>query len=67
VRYDPATGRITGQDGVFLLRRFEAIAAGMGATLRKAAAAHRRAVVHLTVRDWAGNKRIYDVPVRLSS
>jgi hypothetical protein len=143
VRYDPATGRITGQNGVFLLRKFEAIAAdgtvpddttkpkatfsdrvvhravnrgsayfaglrikvseggqtvaslryrgkvagfglvtldtagsstfqfgprkGMGATLRKAAAAHRRAVVHLTVRDWAGNKRIYDVPVRLSS
>jgi uncharacterized protein DUF4394 len=142
VRYDPATGRVTGQNGVFLLRKFEAIAAdgtvpddttkpkatfsdrvlhrtvnsgsayfaglrikvdeggqtvaslryrgktagfglvtldtagsstfqfgprkGMGATLRKAAAAHRRAVVHLTVRDWAGNKRIYDVPVRLS-
>jgi uncharacterized protein DUF4394 len=143
VRYDPATGRVTGQNGVFLLGKFEAIAADgtvpddttkpkatfsdrilhrkvvrghayfaglrikvseggqtvaslryrgkvagfglvtretkgsstfqfgprkdMGATLRKAAAAHRRAVVHLTVRDWAGNKRIYDVPVRLSS
>jgi hypothetical protein len=38
----------------------------MGATLRNAAAAHRRAVVHLTVHDWAGNKRVYDVPVRLS-
>jgi hypothetical protein len=23
-------------------------------------------VVHLTVRDWAGNKRVYDVPVTLS-
>jgi hypothetical protein len=39
---------------------------GLGATLREAAAAHRRAVVHLTVRDWAGNKRVYVVPVRLS-
>jgi uncharacterized protein DUF4394 len=39
---------------------------GLGSTLRKAAAAHRRAVVHLTVRDWAGNKRVYDVPVTLS-
>ena len=39
---------------------------GEGATLRKAAAAHRLAVVHLTVHDWAGNKRTYDVPVRLS-
>ncbi|MEN3285322.1 MAG: hypothetical protein V7607_6462 [Solirubrobacteraceae bacterium] len=142
VRYDPASGRITGQNGVFLLRKFEAIAgdgavpddttkpkatfsdrvlrrkvtaghayfaglrlevseggqsvaslryrgkvAGfglvtretkgsstfqfgprkdMGTTLRRAAANHRRAVVHVTVRDWAGNKRIYDVPVRLS-
>jgi hypothetical protein len=39
---------------------------GLGSTLRNAAAAHRRAVVHLTVRDWAGNKRVYDVPVTLS-
>ena len=31
-----------------------------GDALRKAAAEHRRARVHLTVRDWAGNKRIYD-------
>jgi hypothetical protein len=142
VRWDPATGRVTGQDGTFLFVRVAALAAdgqvpddttkpkatfsdkvlrrkvtrgnaycqglrikvdeggqtvaslrfrgkiagfglvsrdsagsstlqigprkGMGATLRRAAAAHRRAIVHLTVRDWAGNKRIYDVPVRLS-
>jgi hypothetical protein len=38
----------------------------MSATLRKAAADGRRAVVHLTVHDWARHKRIYDVPVRLS-
>jgi Domain of unknown function (DUF4394) len=38
----------------------------LGATLRKAAAAHRRAVVHLTVHDWARNTRVYDVPVTLS-
>jgi hypothetical protein len=142
VRYDPATGRVSGQNGVFLQVKLAALAAdgqvpddhakpkatfshkvlrrtvtrghtsyqglhiqvneggqtvaslryrgkiagfglvtldrpgsatlqigprkGLGATLRRAAAAHRRAVVHLTVRDWAGNKRIYDVPVRLS-
>jgi hypothetical protein len=39
---------------------------GSAAALRKAAADHRRARVHLTVRDWAGNKRIYDRTVRLS-
>jgi hypothetical protein len=142
VRYDPATGRVTGQDGVFLQVKLAALAAdgpvaddhtkpkatfskkvlrrkatdgrayfqglrikvdeggqtvaslryrgkivgfglvtldrpgastlqvgprkGQNALLRKAAAAHRRAVLHLTVRDWAGNKRIYDVPVQLS-
>jgi hypothetical protein len=38
----------------------------MNATLRRAAADGRRAIVHLTVHDWAGNKRIYDVPVRLT-
>jgi hypothetical protein len=30
------------------------------AALRKAAKAHRRVIVHLTVRDWAGNKHVYD-------
>jgi hypothetical protein len=39
----------------------------MGATLRKAAAAHKRAIVHIAVHDWAQNKRSYDVAVRLSS
>jgi hypothetical protein len=38
-----------------------------GATaLRRAAKAHRRAIVHLTVRDWAGNKHIYDRAVGLA-
>ena len=37
-----------------------------GDALRKAAAEHRRARVHLTVHDWAGNTRIYDRTVRLS-
>jgi hypothetical protein len=37
-----------------------------GAALRRAAAAHRRVVVHLTVNDWAGNKHIYDKVLRLS-
>jgi Domain of unknown function (DUF4394) len=36
------------------------------ATLRRAAAAHRRAVVRVTVHDWAGNKRTYQKHVRLS-
>jgi hypothetical protein len=39
---------------------------GVAAALRKAAAAHRRALVHVTVHDWAGNKRVYDHAVRLS-
>jgi hypothetical protein len=143
VRYNPATGKITGQDGVYLLSRLDAIAAdgpvaddktppkatssgkflqrkvnkrgdaywtgltvktneggqilasirlngkvaGMaltsleragsahlqfgankkyGAALRRAAAAHRRVVVHVTVNDWARNKHIYDRAMRLS-
>jgi uncharacterized protein DUF4394 len=143
VRYDPATGKITGQDGVYLLSRLEAIAADgpvaddktppkatisgkvlqrkvnqrgdafwtglsvktneggqilasirlngkvagmalstleragsahlqfgankqLGAALRRAAAAHRRVVVHVTVNDWHRNKHIYDLAVRLS-
>jgi hypothetical protein len=37
------------------------------AALRKAAADHRRVGVHLTVRDGAGNKRIYDRTARLSA
>jgi hypothetical protein len=36
------------------------------AALRKVAKAHGRAVVHLTVRDWAGNKHVYDRAVRLA-
>jgi hypothetical protein len=36
------------------------------ATLHKAAAAHRRAVVRMTVHDEAGNKRTYQQAVRLS-
>ena len=36
------------------------------AVLRKAAAEHRRALVHVTVHDWAGNKTVYDRAVRLS-
>jgi hypothetical protein len=136
VRYDPATGKIRGQNGTFLGERLDAITAdgpvaddktapkatfsgkvlrrevkrgqsfwtglrvktneggqtvaslrlrgkvvGFGlvtldaagsarmdfgsskkdaALLRQAARAHRRVVVHLTVRDWAGNKHVYD-------
>lgn len=37
-----------------------------GAALRRAAAAHRRVLVHITVNDWAGNKHIYDRTFRLS-
>jgi hypothetical protein len=143
VRFDPATGKITGQNGVYLFDRVAAIAAdgpvaddktppkatlsgkvlerkvnkrgdaywtgvtvkaneggqtvasirlngkvaGMalasidragslelefganrkyGSALRRAAAAHRRVVVHVTVNDWAGNKHIYDRAMRLS-
>jgi hypothetical protein len=36
------------------------------ATLRRAAAAHWRALVHITVKDWAGNKRIYERAVSLA-
>jgi hypothetical protein len=39
---------------------------GTAGALRKAAADHRRVRVHLTVHDWAGNKRIYDRTVQLS-
>ena len=38
----------------------------LGAALRRAAAAHRRVVVHVTVNDWARNKHIYDRAIRLS-
>jgi hypothetical protein len=37
-----------------------------GAALRRAAATHRRVVVHLAVHDWAGNKHIYDKALRLA-
>jgi hypothetical protein len=143
VRFDPATGKITGQNGAYLLSRLDAIAADgpvaddktppnasisgkvlkrrvnkrgdafwtglnvktneggqilasirlngkvagmalttleragtahlqfgankkLGAALRRAAAAHRRVVVHVTVNDWVRNKHIYDRAVRLS-
>ena len=36
------------------------------AALRRAAKTGRRVVVHITVNDWAGNKHIYDRPMRLS-
>jgi hypothetical protein len=36
------------------------------AALRKAAKTGRRVVVHITVNDWAGNKHIYDRPMRLA-
>jgi hypothetical protein len=36
------------------------------AALRRAAWAHRRAIVHVTVRDFAGNKHVYDRPVALA-
>jgi hypothetical protein len=36
------------------------------AALLRAAKAGRRVVVHITVNDWAGNKHIYDRPMRLS-
>jgi hypothetical protein len=39
---------------------------GYGAELRRAAAVHRRAVVRMTVHDYAGNKRTYQRVVHLS-
>jgi hypothetical protein len=36
------------------------------AALRRAARAHRRVLVHLTVNDWAGNKHIYERALRLA-
>jgi hypothetical protein len=38
---------------------------GTAALLRSAAVQGRRAVLHLTVHDWAGNQRVYDHSVRL--
>jgi hypothetical protein len=143
VRYDPATGKVTGQNGVFFLRQLAAIAddgpvaddhtapkatlsgrtlhrhvsrgtafyTGLNvkvneggqtvgsvrlrgktvgftigtldtagtlklqfgsnkrddAALRRAARAHRKVLVHLTVRDWAGNKRTFDRSLRLAA
>jgi hypothetical protein len=60
--------------GFGLVTRFSAGSAAMefgsskksATALRRAARAHRRVVVHLTVRDWAGNKRIYDRSLRLA-
>ncbi|MGZ8650218.1 MAG: hypothetical protein ACXW08_16580 [Solirubrobacteraceae bacterium] len=34
--------------------------------LRRAAEAHRKVVVHITVHDFAGNKHVYDRALRLS-
>jgi uncharacterized protein DUF4394 len=56
----------TGTDVAGLLDVRLSPSKGQGAKLRKAAAAHRRAVVHVTARDWAGNKRTYQKAVRLS-
>jgi hypothetical protein len=39
---------------------------GNAALLRKAARAHRRVLVHVTVNDWAGNKHIYERVMRLA-
>lgn len=39
---------------------------GLNATLKRLAAQHRRLIVHATMHDWAGNKRAYDIPVRLT-
>jgi hypothetical protein len=39
---------------------------GTSALLRSAAADGRRALLHLTVHDWAGNQRAYDRAVRLA-
>jgi Domain of unknown function (DUF4394) len=36
------------------------------AILRQAAKAHRRALAHITVRDWGGNKHVYERTFRLS-
>ena len=60
--------------GFGLVTRYSAGSASMdfgarkqaAAALRKAAKAHRRVVVHITVNDWAGNKHIYDRPMRLA-
>ena len=60
--------------GIGLVTRYSAGSASMdfgarkqaAAALRKAAKAHRRVVVHITVNDWAGNKHIYDRPMRLA-
>jgi Domain of unknown function (DUF4394) len=38
----------------------------LGAALRRAAAQHRRVLVHVTVNDWGRNKHIYDRAMRLS-
>jgi Domain of unknown function (DUF4394) len=60
--------------GFSLVTRYSAGSASMefgarkqaAAALRQAAKAHRRVVVHITVNDWAGNKHIYDRPMRLA-
>jgi hypothetical protein len=56
----------TGSDVAGLLDMRLSPNRGEGAKLRSAAAAHRRAVLRLTVRDWAGNKRTVQRAVRLS-
>ncbi|HEY4094128.1 MAG TPA: DUF4394 domain-containing protein [Baekduia sp.] len=142
VRYDPATGRFTGEHGAYFGQRFDAIAAegevaddtvapkatfsggalhrhvnrgnayytglrlkvneggqtlaslrlggkvvgfgllsrydagsgemqiaprrGASAALKAAARSGRKVVVHLTVHDWAGNKRVYDHAMRVA-
>jgi len=70
-----ASMRLNGEViGFSLVTRYSAGSASMdfgarkqaAAALRKAAKAHRRVVVHITVNDWAGNKHIYDRPMRLA-
>jgi hypothetical protein len=56
----------TGTDVAGVLDMRFAPSKGQGARLRKAAAAHRRVVVRVTVRDWADNKRTIEKAVRLS-
>ena len=60
--------------GFGLVTRYSAGSASMdfgaskknAAALRRAAKAHRKVVVHVTVRDFAGNKHIYDRSLRVS-
>lgn len=60
--------------GMGLVTRYSAGSASMdfgsgkknAPALRRAAEAHRKVVVHITVHDFAGNKHVYDRSLRLS-